>query len=266
MTDNIMATLTQEGVDEEFAKLDALVAQLKKKAGSASQRKAEAKMAIMGGSVEVEEADIEVLRKLVNVYDLTSSGKALVNLGDLAVSVCDALSWANQVGDEAVTAYLKAQGSDEDLTALKKAYEDQKTRCEALLTVAAVIPGLDELVKGKVIPTVRAPRSTGGSKPAGSSFGHFYRILPSGEKKYQSGGQDKLSSMAWYFGALMVGKPGEGDRYDGKGIGVGELEAFLRANVTDSPIGKPWEYVVSTDAGDITFGFEVTGTTPDEEE
>jgi hypothetical protein len=262
MTTTTEAILSQDAIRAKFETLNAVAEQLRSKAGSAAKRRNDAKLAVLEATVTIDSGDIPegVLTYARFLASAQDAAQVDLSIGGLAQAAEDLCAWAHHVGTEAVNAYLSAQGTPEDLTALKEKFDQLKSECESVLKVAeaGLIP--KEMVEGLTIPQLRAPRGTGGSKPSGSKFGHFYRILPSGEKRY------KLSSMAWYFGALMCGKPGEGSSNDGKGVPVPELESYLRKHVTDSPIGKPWEYEVQTDAGNVRFGFEVTTNTPSSNE
>jgi hypothetical protein len=270
--DNLMAVLTQDGVNAEFAKLDSLAESLKAKTGTFAQRKREAGTVALGATFtfgkddSVPESLGNLAAILHELHDPKSKG---VRLEALATQLQGVNEWAAHVHGEATAQVLKGTGGGEDeLATLRTAFDDQRKRCEALMAVAEVIPGMDVLVAGKSIPQLRTPRASGGGGSATKRFGTFYRITPDGQKRYQPDSQDKLSSVAWAFGALMLGKPGEGDRNDGKGVATPDLETHLRT-ITDSPLGKPWEYAVTTDAGTITFGFEVKGqeaTKADEEE
>lgn len=255
--------LTREFFEGEVATLTAIVEQVKVKQGSASQRAKDATLTALGGDVTFTADDD--LSALAGVFSLVADDDGdthVINLGDLATAVHNLNEWAAQIGNEAVTAILKAQGDDKSLATLKEQYTAQKEKVEALQTVFKLVPDVD--VSDIELPTLRAARVSASPAPSRKGKrGTFYRIID-GERRPQSSRQDSMSSMAWYYGAVICERDGNGSSNNGHGVSAAELEAYLRKNVTDSPFGKAW--TVERMIGDkvVTYGMDVVGG--DEEE
>lgn len=242
--------LTREYLDGELTKLSALVDSIKVKQGSANQRLHDATLEALGTEITVD-GDAAPKFGLDSV-----NGQVVINLGYLAQYVKDVSEWAENVRDETVRGILKAQGNEDNLSALREQYVKQTEVVKALLVILPTV-GVD--VSEVVLPQLRAGRSASPTKRTlGKRFAHFYRILPDGERRDQSDKQNSLSSMAWYYGEKITGI---GSANQGKGCSAAELDSFLRKQGIDSPNGKSWTFVVDN----VTYGMDVI-TAGDEEE
>ncbi len=251
--------LTREYLDGELAKLTSLVDSIKTKQGSAVRRLNDATLEALGADVTVHPDDRpSPFFGAVTVNDATDDGSYSIPLADIATYVKALSEWADQVRDECVKEILSKSGGPDDLNVLRTQYDKQVEIVKALLII---LPTQKIDVSDVEIPRLRSgrPPSQATQRAAGTKYAQYYRILPNGERRDQSVKQNSLSSMAWYYGAAITAQ--QGDRHDGKGVGVDELERFLTRNVTDSPKGKPWTYK----DGATTYGMD-TITAGEEEE
>jgi len=281
-----MAMITRDVIEDELRLLNGLRSQYAEKKGSAAERKANATLEALDAQIDTtaEGNPMPALRDFVP--DDEQALEPVVRMGYVASFVHALDSWAEQAANEAVTAILKAQGDDTTLDAIKAQFDEKRTYVEALFVVART-PAFDvdlhvhteacqaerAELKGKALadhiaadscpelelPTLRAARST--SRPTtkrSGKFASYYRIVD-GERKYQPASQDTFSSFAWYHGQKILGNGGKIGS-----VKAAELEAFLKDQGVDSPMGKPWD-VVGADGN--SYGMDVTTPdTPDEEE
>lgn len=247
-------TLSREYYLGEVAKLGALRDKITTTKGSAAKRLHDATLTALAMNVPFEKADLPTLPPL-----LEGPKGSYVNLGGLAQFVVDLNEWANNLKEEAVTGLLKSQPTS-DLTVLSEQYNTQRETVlslrHILTQVASTTNQKDLDVSDVEIPALRKgggrPASSG-SRPAGTRHIHFYRIV-NGTKVDQPSNQDKLSSIAWYFGAKIVPEPTSTSN-QGRGVPVDVLTKYLASQGVDSPNGKAWTH----ESDGVTYGMEIVG-------
>lgn len=154
-------------------------------------------------------------------------------------------SAADQAMDEAVTAYLAKQKDETgaSLTGLRETFKAKSEQAKAVQTmlIAVGVDGAAEIA----FPSLKGTGKVGSAKVANSKGQQFYRIID-GERRDQPASQNKFSSMAYYFGAAILGQD-ERPSSD-------ELHKFLTAKGVDVAAGTAWSYDVSDG---FTVGMDV---------
>lgn len=238
----------RKALDAQVIALQALVDSVKAQQGSAAKRIHDATLNALGEDVNFDQEDIPTP---FNAHGRSGSYSQGASLGDIAVYVQELNDWAEQLRDETVRVILKASGNSDNVTALKAQYADKRTLVEAMITLCKA-QGFD--VSDVVVPALRVGRpvgSTNAPNKPGSKFAHFYRVV-NGERIEQSEMQNSLSSFAWYYGAKVTETTGSANK--GKGVPVSELDAYLRKNGVESPMGKPW----TIERDGVTYGMSTT--------
>lgn len=249
-------TLTRKYYEGEVAKLAALRDKITATKGSAAKRLKDATDTALGQHVSLRKDDVP---KPFPISKGDKDGFYVANLGDIAQYVVDVSEWAANLRDETVSALLKSAPSS-NLEVLTEQYNSQR---EMVLALRIVLGQSKVDVSDIEIPALR---KGGGGRPAGTrntgtKSAHFYRILSDGTKVDQSDGQDKLSSMAWYFGAKIVPNP-ESTTNQGRGVPADVLTKYLNSQGVDSPNGKAWTLV----SDGVTYGMEVLDPNSDKGE
>jgi hypothetical protein len=259
--------VTVESIADQLTAVNALVTEAEKVRGNAAKVLAEAGAEALAVDVTIPASTMPAMGK--ENFSITKpkdeDGKVTPHvtfqLVDLAIFAKSISEWAENLFDEQRSTILKGKATGDSEAALEERYGKAVKMLEAMLTVGGpdamgVLELTDvEKVRAEVKPfrkrggarksTSASPTATP-SRKAGSKFARYYRKFEDGSVKDQPDSQNLLSSVAWYHGADLMGIPGEGPKYDGKGVPVEDLEAHLRKNGIDSPQGKPWEYKSTT--------------------
>lgn len=244
-------------IEGEIAVLQALVDQVKEKKGNAAKRLAEATWTALDERIDVN-GDDSPIAGFSGLLPVDTEGT--VRLGDLATYVHALDQWAEQQANEAVQAIVRKAGNVDNVDALVEQYRSGVEKVKAMITLAK---GFDVDTKGLEIPALRGGSVSTGSQSRRSTSAKrqlFYRLLPGGERRDQSENQNSLSSMAWYYGAKIVGVE-QGSSNKGRGVTAKELEEYLRKNIDGFSLGKNW-YI---EAGDTTYGMDVVEPSADDQ-
>ena len=238
-------TLNLKSLQSIVSELETIKAEVSKFAGTAAARLNSAREAVKDSVVVKCEAKLAS----ASHADVLAYAEALVEA-------------AGQAMDEAVTAHLRKSKDDgaTSLTALRETFASKKEAADAMrnLLVQLGIEGAESIT----VPTLKGTGrvGTGTGKSADSKGQQFYRLV-NGERHEQQASQNKLSSVAWYFGAAIVGTD-KGSTNSGRGVTTAELTKFLGDKGVTVTAGTPWVYEV-----DATFsvGMDVTANGTDEE-
>lgn len=227
---------------EHVSELQAIVDQVKDVRGTASARKAAALS-------DALTQDLPEGFKGLGFIGRPTDGKAKT-LGQFAEFVALVNETADQIRDEMVTGILKANSPDTGtLDALKAQYAEKRALVDAMVTLMGA-QGID--VSDVTIPALSksAGSASTTTRTVSTSGMHYYREID-GVRHDQSDTQDKLSSMAWYYGVKITG---DSSNTTNKGVGVpaSVLSEFLLANGIES-LTKPWTYEVDG----VTYGMEI---------
>lgn len=225
-------TLNIKSLEKAVADLEDIKAQISAHAGTASQRLAQAKAAVID-SVTVTLPTLPKVKTYSEVVAWLDSAKAN----------------AEQALDEAVTGHLRKSKDDsaEGLTALRETF---KSKAETAAAIQTMLVSLDVAgAKDISIPTLKGTGKIGtggGSSKANTKGQQFYRVV-NGQRLDAPASQNKLSSMAWYYGAeIGVPNPDSNKTKDGfKGCSSKALKDFLKSKGIENAETVDWTYKVS---------------------
>lgn len=222
-------TLNAKSLDKLVAELDEIKGKVSAHAGTQSARINAARAAVLPGLVIDTAAVVKIGDSFDDVDAILESIKARMS----------------QIMDEAVTAKMAEDktATGADLSALRDLFKTKREAALAMQTLLVSI-GIDDAAT-VAIPTLKGTGAVGTGGTSKVSGQQFYRVVE-GTRRDQPTSQNKFSSLAYYFGAAIMGQENRPS--------TGELEAFLVSKGVTPKGGTAWSYQVSDD---FTVGMDV---------